>query len=114
MVKKLQWFCGWGGFISQTKGMVGFGWFWLVLVGFWSNCDWNSFVKKYCFRREKILLKNGLMKKYDKTVVLENPKLWRRRKMKLSLKIRNQIVTKHKNLNCDKAQQLLFWQDNKL
>ena len=43
MVKKWQWFCGWGGFISQTKGRVGFGWFWLdfdqivIEIVLWKN-----------------------------------------------------------------------------
>ena len=44
------------------------------------------------------------------TFVLKNLKLWRK-KLKFPLKLRNQIMTKPKNLNCDKAHQLLFLKD---
>ena len=35
-----------------------------------------------------------------------------RKELKFQLKIRNKIVTKIKNLNSDKVQQLLFLQDS--
>ena len=35
-----------------------------------------------------------------------------KKKLKCPLKIRNQIVTKLKNFNCDNAQQFLFLQDS--
>ena len=50
------------------------------------------------------------MKKCDKKICIEKSKIVKK-KLKCRLKIRNQIVTKLKNLNCDKAQQLLFLQD---
>ena len=48
------------------------------------------------------------MKQYDKNFCIKKFKIV---KKKCQLKIRNQIVTKLKNLNCDKAQQLFFLQD---
>ena len=44
-----------------------------------------------------------------KNFVFKNLK-YGRKKLKYPLKIGNQIVTKLKNLNCDKAQPLLFLQ----
>ena len=51
------------------------------------------------------------MKKCDKNFCIEKSKIVKK-KIKCPLKIRNQIVTKIKNLNCDKAQQILFLQDS--
>ena len=50
------------------------------------------------------------MKKCDKNFCIKKSKIVKK-KLKCQLKIRNQIVAKLKKLNCDKAQQLLFLQD---
>ena len=50
------------------------------------------------------------MKKCDKKNCIKKSKIVEK-KLKCRLKIRNHIVTKLKNFNCDKAQHFLFLQD---
>ena len=53
-----------------------------------------------------------VMKKCNKKTFFIKKSKSVKKKLKCQIKIRNQIVTKLKNINCDKAQQLLFLQDS--
>ena len=70
-------------------------------------CEEKSFVEKKC---------NGnfwLKKKCDTKFCIKKSKIVTKKTPRLWLKKRNQVVTKLKYLNFDKAQQLFFWQDSK-